>query len=64
MVKDEVQEKQLMLKKYRSVAEKVYRKAMADGVKLEPGKGKGLEPKPWCECHSRNPCPIEKELTK
>ena len=29
---------------------------------LTEGSKKGLEPKPWCECHNRNPCPIDTEL--
>jgi len=24
---------------------------------LKPRTSKGLEPKPWCGCHGRNPCP-------
>lgn len=66
MSKDEpmtVPERQAALRRKRSAAEKAYRAAVADGIKLVPGAGKGLEPKPWCECHNRNPCPIEKELS-
>ena len=59
-----VEEKQRALRQKRSSAEKIYRKFTADGGKLEPGKGKGMEPKPWCECHNRNPCPIDIELDK
>ena len=55
-----VPEKQAQLRQRRSTAEKVYRKA--DPKKLKAGAGKGLEPKPWCECHNRNPCPIAEEL--
>ena len=57
-----VLEKQAELRNKRSIAEKTYRTFTAAGGILEPGAGKGKEPKPWCECHNRNPCPIEKEL--
>lgn len=59
-----VQEKQVALKKRRSEAERLYRAFVAEhGEKaLKPGAGKGKEPKPWCECHNRNPCPIDEEL--
>ncbi len=65
-----VQEKQRLLRLRRSVAEKTYRKALRASGKsedkfnatLKEGDGKGKEPKPWCECHNRNPCPIDVEL--
>lgn len=59
-----VVERQTLLKKKRSVAEVNYRRAIKEGIELIPGAGKGLEPKPWCECHNRNPCPIDAELSK
>lgn len=60
-----VPEKQQLLRVKRSGAEKAYREFIAAGhtdKDLKPGLGKGKEPKPWCECHNRNPCPIAKEL--
>lgn len=59
-----VGEKQLLLRQKRSGAEKAYRAFVAERSEkaLKPGAGKGKEPKPWCECHNRNPCPIDKEL--
>ena len=57
-----VEEKQKLLRKRRSAAEKIYAKALKDGFEFTPGAGKGLESKPWCECHNRNPCPVDKEL--
>ena len=59
-----VPEKQEMLRRKRSGAEKIYAAFLKKyGEKeLMPDAGKGKEPKPWCECHNRNPCPIDKEL--
>jgi len=57
-----VPERQIALRRKRSRAHKIYNAHVANGGKLEPGAGKGLEPLPWCECHNRNPCPIDKEL--
>lgn len=59
-----VPEKQILLRRKRSETEKIYRDFVAKfGEKaLKPNAGKGKEPKPWCDCHSRNPCPIDKEL--
>jgi len=31
---------------------------------LRPGAGKGKEPRPWCGCHFRNPCPIDLEYER
>ena len=59
-----VEEKQKLLKKSRSGAEKARRAFIRTGMKSEPGLGKGKEPDPWCECHNRNPCPIDIELRK
>lgn len=59
-----VAEKQALLRNRRSKSERTYRRMIAQHreKELKPGKGRGLEPKPWCECHSRNPCPIDMEL--
>lgn len=59
-----IQEKQTLLRQKRSGAEKIYRAFIAAGGVLKEGAGKGKEPKPWCECHNRNPCPIDKELNR
>ncbi len=56
-------EKQVAIRRKRSTAEKVFRKFTAANGKLEAGAGKGKEPKPWCDCHNRNPCPIDVELS-
>ena len=52
-----VQDRAAYLRQLKSVSEVTYRKAIKEGLELVPGKGKGLEPKPWCSCHNRNPCP-------
>lgn len=57
-----VAEKQALLRNRRSAAERTYRKVMDRKEIMIKGKGKGLEPKPWCECHNRNPCPIDDEI--
>lgn len=56
-----VEEKQALLRMKRSKAERIYRKFTAEHGEdaLKPGAGKGMEPKPWCECHNRNPCPTD-----
>lgn len=59
-----VAEKQTALRHKRSGAEKEYRRFTGAGGTPAPGLGKGREPKPWCECHNRNPCPIDQELNK
>lgn len=58
----DVEKRTEQLRRVRSVAEKIYNNAVKQKIPLEPGKGKGLEPKPWCPCHNRNPCPLDKEL--
>ena len=58
----DVEKRQQQLRRVRSTAEKVYNDAVKKGTGLKAGAGKGLEPKPWCPCHNRNPCPLDKEL--
>ncbi len=60
----EFEEQITLLRLKRSGAEKIYRAFVAkEGLDaLKPGQGKGKEPKPWCLCHNRNPCPIEAEI--
>lgn len=66
MAKDEltVPEKQNLLRKKRNATFKLRNKFLKthDADDLKPGAGKGMEPDPLCECHNRNPCPIDKEL--
>lgn len=57
-----IPEKQELLRIKRSGAEKISRQFLAEGGIPQSGLGKGKEPKPWCECHNRNPCPLDKEL--
>ena len=59
-----VSDKQIKLRRIRSKAVKIRNKFLKDHSEsdLASGKGKGLEPLPWCECHNRNPCPLDKEL--
>lgn len=48
----------------RSASNKIYVRAIKEGTELKVGAGKGLEPKPWCDCHNRNPCPIDIEIAR
>jgi hypothetical protein len=59
-----VTDKQVRLRKVRSVAWKTRVAFLKTHTEkdLKEGAGKGLEPFPWCECHNRNPCPLDKEL--
>lgn len=59
-----VPEKQERLRRVRSTAVKIRNEFLKTHTEkdLKPGAGKGLEPEPWCECHNRNPCPLDKEL--
>ena len=59
-----VAERQERLRKVRSVAVKTRNEFLKDHTEkdLKPGTKKGLEPYPWCACHNRNPCPLDKEL--
>lgn len=59
-----VTEKQEMLRRKRSVAIKIRNEFLKTHSEkdLKAGAGKGLEPDPLCQCHLRNPCPIDKEL--
>lgn len=59
-----VQDKIKLIRIKRSRTEKIKRKFLQDGGKLKEGQGRGMEPDPLCECHSRNPCPIDIELNK
>ena len=59
-----VPEKQALRRQHRSVAVRVRNAFLKDHAEkdLKVGAGKGLEPDPLCECHNRNPCPLDKEL--
>ena len=59
-----VQEKHEMLRRVRSTAVKIRYAFLKNHTEseLRGGAGKGIEPQPWCECHNRNPCPLDKEL--
>lgn len=59
-----VPEKQTMLRMKRNKTFKIRNEFLKTHSvdQLVPGAGKGLEPDPLCECHNRNPCPIDKEL--
>lgn len=59
-----VAEKQEKLRRVRSTAVKLRNEFLKNHAEkdLKAGAGKGLEPYPWCDCHNRNPCPLDKEL--
>ena len=56
-----VEQKRIEIRTKRSEAEKIARTYTGP---IAPGMGKGKEPRPWCLCHNRNPCPIDLELKK
>ena len=60
----ETEERQQALRIVRSGALKIYRKFVLENGEeaLKPGAGRGMEPRPWCGCHNRNPCPNTEEL--
>ena len=57
-----VAEKQALLRNRRTTAIRLQKKNMREGIALVSGAGKGFEPDPLCECHNRNPCPIDVEM--